>query len=350
MTQYVLSLSYGKDSMACLEAIKQLGWPLDRIVTADVWATEDIPADLPPMVEFKAYADKIIKDRYGITVEHVCARPREREREVSKLSYELQFYRGIESGKNAGRIYGFPHTIGPWCNSRLKVDILRQISNPDLRANILSYSEAQGGQSESQSILGFPIVRGNWCNTYLKTNVLRMADTKRKLVYPTQDPVFSDIATVQGERVNIVQYLGIAADEPERIKRHTKDGVKLPLVEIGWDETYCRQWCEENGLLSPIYTDATRGGCWFCHNQGVDQLRKLRNNYPDLWQILLKWDKDSPTTFKPDGHTVHDFDMRFKLEETDLVPTDRRFRWKMLDKYREQQDENPAVFVLEKKE
>lgn len=57
-----------------------------------------------------------------------------------------------------------------------------------------------------------------------------------------------------------MQYLGIAADEPERIKKHDKPGFKMPLVEIGWDETYCRQWCEERELLSPIYTTATRGG------------------------------------------------------------------------------------------
>ena len=80
-TQHVLSLSYGKDSIAALEAIKQLGWPLDRIVHAEVWATDDIPADLPPMVEFKAKADKIIKERYGLDVEHVWATRRERERE-----------------------------------------------------------------------------------------------------------------------------------------------------------------------------------------------------------------------------------------------------------------------------
>lgn len=30
----ILSLSYGKDSTACLWAIQELGWPLDRIVTA----------------------------------------------------------------------------------------------------------------------------------------------------------------------------------------------------------------------------------------------------------------------------------------------------------------------------
>ena len=65
MTEHILSLSYGKDSMACLGAIQKLGWPLDRIVTADVWATDTIPADLPPMVEFKECADKIIKERWG---------------------------------------------------------------------------------------------------------------------------------------------------------------------------------------------------------------------------------------------------------------------------------------------
>lgn len=128
-----------------------------------------------------------------------------------------------------------------------------------------------------------------------------------------------------------MQYLGIAADEPERIARHTKPGFKLPLVEMGWDEAYCRKLCEEHGLLSPIYTTATRGGCWFCHNQGVDQLRLLRKDYPDLWSLLLKWDTDSPTTFKADGHTVHDYDLRFRLEDEGRVPKDRTFRWKMLN-------------------
>ena len=53
MKKYVLSLSYGKDSLACLGAIEKLDWPLDRIVHAEVWATACISADLPPMVEFK---------------------------------------------------------------------------------------------------------------------------------------------------------------------------------------------------------------------------------------------------------------------------------------------------------
>lgn len=286
-TQYVLSLSYGKDSLACLEAIRLLDLPLDRIIHAEVWATDTIPADLPPMVEFKANADAIIKERYGITVERVSAVKRERERE-KLLSYERQFYTRFDTGKHTGQIYGFPMVRGAWCNSRLKVQALNAVAKGDIRKNVLPCSAEKV-------------------------------------------EVFSQSSLAQGADTNIVQYLGIAADEPERIKRHTRPGVILPLVEIGWDEAYCRKWCEENDLLSSIYTNATRGGCWFCHNQGVEQLRLLRRDYPDLWKILLKWDSDSPVTFKPDGHTVHDFDRRFQMEDDGKVPADRRFRWRLLD-------------------
>lgn len=73
MTEHILFLSYGKDSLACLGAIEKLGWPLDRIVHAEIWATCEISADLPPMVEFKRKADAIIKERWGIEVEHISA-------------------------------------------------------------------------------------------------------------------------------------------------------------------------------------------------------------------------------------------------------------------------------------
>ena len=47
---------------------------------------------------------------------------------------------------------------------------------------------------------------------------------------------------------------------------------------------------------------------------------------------MLKWDDDSPVTFKADGHTVHDFDKRFQLEDEGYIsPDDKIFRWEMLD-------------------
>ena len=126
--------------------------------------------------------------------------------------------------------------------------------------------------------------------------------------------------------------LGIAADEPERVARYiNKPGYLLPLVEADWHEDLCGLWCQYEDTLSPVYEDACRSGCWFCHNQGIDQLRLLWKNYPDLWALLLKWDLDSPVTFHADGHTVHDFDKRFRMEELGQIPTDRTFRWYMLE-------------------
>lgn len=298
-TEYILSLSYGKDSIACLEAIRQLGYPLDRIVHAEVWATDDIPADPPPMVEFKTKADQIIKERFGIEVEHLCA-----TRNGEKLTYEKLFYhvpvRKTDKANGGGT--ESPYTIGSWCRG-----------------------------SKTGLILGFPILKGNWCTSDLKRKVLRISNLNRERKFGVLDSKskFSQSSLAQGANTNIVQYLGIAADEPERITRHTKPGVKLPLVEIGWDEAYCRQWCEDNDLLSPIYKTAARGGCWFCHNQGVDQLRLLRKTYPDLWAKLMQWDLDSPTTFKSDGHTVHDYDLRFEAEDKGIIKAgDKKFRWR----------------------
>ena len=262
--EHILSLSYGKDSLACLGAIEKLSLPLDRIVHAEVWATDTVQADLPPMVEFKAKADKIIKDRWGIEVEHVCA-----FKNGKKWTYEDEFYRVPKRGKN---------------------NTLRK----------------QG------SIVGFPLIGGGWCNSKLKMAAL--------------NSVFG--------KSNMVQYIGIAADEMVRIERHSKHRSKImPLVLAGWTEAGCLTWCEENDLLSPIYTTATRGGCWFCQNQGVKQLRLLRKNYPDLWQLLLKWDSDSPTTFHADGHTVRDFEKRFAAEDKGIIDTSKRFLWKLIENF-----------------
>lgn len=57
-------------------------------------------------------------------------------------------------------------------------------------------------------------------------------------------------------------------DEPKRFHNITENK-RSPLIEIGWTEEDCFHWCEENDLLSPIYANTTRGGCWFCHKQSI---------------------------------------------------------------------------------
>ena len=157
MTQYILSLSYGKDSLACLGAIEKLGLPLDRIVHAEVWATDTIPADLPPMVEFKRKADEIIKRRFGIEVEHIYAM----DKTGNKQTYEKIFYRTptrTPGGKfKEGSPAGFPYTKGAWCNDRLKTNPLDSIAHTP----------------PPNRIYGFPMRKGNWCNSDLKMAPLR---------------------------------------------------------------------------------------------------------------------------------------------------------------------------------
>ena len=71
-----------------LDVIWTRGLPLDRITTTDVWATDTISANLPPMDEFKKRMDEKIYQLYGIRVEHLCAR----NNDGTKKTYEQMFY------------------------------------------------------------------------------------------------------------------------------------------------------------------------------------------------------------------------------------------------------------------
>ena len=88
MPEYIARISYGKDSLKMLDVIFTRGLPLDRITTTDVWATDTISANLPPMEEFKARMDERIWHLYRMDVEHLCAR----NADGSKKTYEQMFY------------------------------------------------------------------------------------------------------------------------------------------------------------------------------------------------------------------------------------------------------------------
>lgn len=185
------------------------------------------------------------------------------------------------------------------------------------------------------SIKGFPGITGvNWCQKLKLVQEPRIPSSNLPMVPQTQDRQgqnpFLDGPQPRRAKRNIVEYLGIAADEPKRFGQ-LNDRKRAPLVEFGIDEDLCGLYCQYNDMRSPSYETSCRDGCWFCHNQGVKQLRHLRRNYPDLWALLMKWDLDSPVTFKADGRTVHDYDERFRLEDEKLLDPDRPFRWSMLD-------------------
>lgn len=262
--KYIASLSYGKDSLAMLEAIHRLGYPLDEIVHVEIWATDTISANLPPVMEFKKHADKIIKERYGLDVRHVCAT----NEDGSKRTFEKMFYR-VPPRRKKQRLEGKP--------------------------------------------LGWPVLRGRWC---LKALKLKAMPKKSK---------------------DETWYIGIAADETARISNNQNADKSMPLADIGWTEADAMAWCEENDLVSPSYATSFRDGCWFCPLQNTNSLRSLRHDWPDLWTLMLDWDKDSPITFKADALTVHDYDRRFALEDAGLLDPEKPFRWKSIEMLEKQQ-------------
>ncbi len=118
----------------------------------------------------------------------------------------------------------------------------------------------------------------------------------------------------------IVQYIGIAADEPERLARLGHGKISL-LAKYGYTEAMARQLCERHDLLSPIYKTGTRGGCWFCPNCSIKQFARLRREHPELWAELVEL-SHTPNLcsygFKY-GKTVQEVEKLMDFEERQLT-------------------------------
>ena len=85
-----------------------------------------------------------------------------------------------------------------------------------------------------------------------------------------------------------VQYIGIAKDEHERLLRLEGGRQVSLLAKYNLTEQDAWQLCEDAGLLSPVYAFTDRGGCWFCPNAKLPELRHLYDHHPDLWARMLE--------------------------------------------------------------
>ena len=146
------------------------------------------------------------------------------------------------------------------------------------------------------SIYGFLITIGAWCNNRLKIRTIQ------------------SYYKMYGKHI---RYVGIAADEPERLQK-LEPICRAPLVEWEMTEKDCISFLEKRDMLNPLYKKFRRLGCWFCVKQNLDSLRVLRRDYPAYWNMLLQWDKESPQAFKP-NYTVMDLEKRFAKEEQQII-------------------------------
>lgn len=141
--------------------------------------------------------------------------------------------------------------------------------------------------------------RSRWCTSKLKQDVI--------------NKYFKSLE----EEYEVIHLIGLAADEQYRLERpgNQKADHLHPLVEWGWTEADCLSYCYNLGYdWGGLYQIFDRVSCWCCPLQPLEDLRKLRKYFPDLWQELREMDKKTWRVFN--GYrTVEDLEKRFALED-----------------------------------
>lgn len=145
----------------------------------------------------------------------------------------------------------------------------------------------------------------------------------------------------------IAEYVGIAADERQRINRE-RNGSRIkiyPLIEWEMSESDCLNYCyshgwhwNENGY--ELYDLLDRASCKYCRNKNLKELRNIYHYLPDVWQELKKLQDKVQMPFKQDK-TIHDLETRFISEDSQMTVDDfirevtRNGEIKYREKYRE---------------
>jgi hypothetical protein len=101
----------------------------------------------------------------------------------------------------------------------------------------------------------------------------------------------------KAQGTDVVQYIGIAADEPKRLDRLKDNQVSL-LGQCGITEKDAATLCLSYGLLSPIYNFTNRNGCWFCMNCKDEEWRRLITKHGRLFDKLLELEAEYPERYR----------------------------------------------------
>ena len=84
------------------------------------------------------------------------------------------------------------------------------------------------------------------------------------------------------------EYIGIASDETERIKKERDEHKVMPLVDWGMTEKNCLDYCYKKGFLwlengVELYSVLDRVSCWCCANKNKKELENMRLHLPEYY-------------------------------------------------------------------
>lgn len=145
-----------------------------------------------------------------------------------------------------------------------------------------------------------------------------ICDIKRDLKLK---PMEDYIESLNGE---VLQYVGIAVDEKERLKSLSKfEGRISLLMRYGLTEADAYSICKKYGLLSPNYGGGQkRDGCWFCANAKLCEHRVIRNRYPEAWKKYVSLEDIPDLAYKKwnpySCETLHDREDQLNFEDRQI--------------------------------
>lgn len=122
------------------------------------------------------------------------------------------------------------------------------------------------------------------------------------------------------EKSGAVVYIGIAADETDRLTKERKEYKRFPLAQWGAVEADCLRGCYDRGFEwlengHRLYDLLDRVSCWCCTNKNLRELRNIRQYLPEYWEKLKDLQRRTDRPMKGEGKSVFDLDARFEMEE-----------------------------------
>lgn len=115
------------------------------------------------------------------------------------------------------------------------------------------------------------------------------------------------------QETNVVGYVGIAADEPKRLKRLDGTSDVSLLAKYGIKEGDALRLCKERDLLSPIYEISSRNGCWFCPYARDKELIHFLQHHEEMFDKLIEWEKEDNLSYKRMNFTEKPSEIKARL-------------------------------------
>ncbi len=117
-----------------------------------------------------------------------------------------------------------------------------------------------------------------------------------------------------------IQYIGIAADEPARLR--DENNKLYPLAEWGMAEKDALQYCRDNGWdwkegEYDLYDLLDRVSCWCCANKNLKELRNIYHYLPKYWGWLKGLQSRIDRPFHS-GKTIFELEERFQTEDSQI--------------------------------